>query len=248
MNTHSTNQGSSDDVVSLPVPKKYLSPMIQALAEMMNADGQDHSPQVPTPAPAVPWPTPDGTQATIKIEWDLDKLKSLRQRLNNAAAQTLLDMAAEKPNERIYVEDVAQKLGCSHGQVGAGLGVLTKCINKMLSLKNVRYNWPAPFNWDAEQQRAYYIMDEAVATAWKTSGEEEIPSQRDVMRGLVARFGLNEDTIIREYAAAERRGETRRHSNECGITPEAYARTLLNDALRKGWLGGIAPQDSGKSE
>jgi hypothetical protein len=75
-----------------------------------------------------------------------------------------------------------------------------------------------------------------------------MPSQRDVMRGLVARFGLIEDTLIREYTAAERRGEVRRHSNGYGITPEAYARALLNDALRKGWLGAITSQDGGKSD
>jgi hypothetical protein len=161
---------ASDDVVSLPVPKKYLPAVIQALARIIEADQQGVRPQHGNPAlPSLPWPTPEPVSEEVWIEWDVEKLRNLRKRLTNLAALTLLDMTAEDPNHRIHVEDVMKKLGCSHGQVGAGLGVLTKCINKMLNLKNVRYNWPAPFQWDSEQQRTFYVMDENVSQAWRAS-------------------------------------------------------------------------------
>ena len=61
-------------------------------------------------------------------------------------------------------------------------------------------------------------------------------SQRDVMRRIWAEFGPDEDRVVREYAAAERRGDAQRKSNSYGLGEESYARRLLNDGLKKGWL------------
>ena len=61
------------------------------------------------------------------------------------------------------------------------------------------------------------------------------PSQRDYMRGLVRRFGVNEERVVREYAAAEERGEVERKSNSHRISAEQYARALWKDAVKKGW-------------
>ncbi len=41
-----------------------------------------------------------------------------------------------------------------------------------------------------------------------------MPSQRDVMRTLVTRFGWNETRVVEEYADMERRGEVTRISND----------------------------------
>jgi hypothetical protein len=72
-----------------------------------------------------------------------------------------------------------------------------------------------------------------------TKGKAIMPSQRDVLRKLVAGFGMNEERVVQEYAAAERRGEVKRKSDEHGTNPEAYARALWNDAVRKGWVSGV---------
>jgi hypothetical protein len=37
--------------------------------------------------------------------------------------------------------------------------------------------------------------------------------QREYMRGLVNRYGLNEERVIHEYAEAEKRGDVERRSN-----------------------------------
>lgn len=64
-------------------------------------------------------------------------------------------------------------------------------------------------------------------------------SQRDFMRRLVSRFGHDEERMVREYAAAEVRGEMERKSNSHRLTAEQYARALWNDAVKKGWIGGL---------
>ncbi|MDB4909063.1 MAG: hypothetical protein JWO05_3847 [Gemmatimonadetes bacterium] len=61
-------------------------------------------------------------------------------------------------------------------------------------------------------------------------------SQRDVMRVLFRRHMGNESAVIRAYADAERRGEVSRKSNDYAIDAEEYARRLLADAKKKGWI------------
>jgi len=63
--------------------------------------------------------------------------------------------------------------------------------------------------------------------------------QRDKMRELFRRYGDREEVLIREYAAAERRGEVERTRNKYGLSPEGYASALLNDARKKGWIPGL---------
>jgi hypothetical protein len=67
-----------------------------------------------------------------------------------------------------------------------------------------------------------------------------------VMRKLWAIHGPDEDRTIREYAAAERRGEVGRARNTYDISPEEYARRLLADGLHKGWLRRRADSGAGQ--
>ncbi len=56
------------------------------------------------------------------------------------------------------------------------------------------------------------------------------------MRRVWARCKPDEERAVREYAAAESRGEAERASNSHNWTAEQYARALLRDGQRKGWL------------
>lgn len=61
-------------------------------------------------------------------------------------------------------------------------------------------------------------------------------SQRDVMRAIWAQLGPNERLVVEAYASAERRGEVARASNPTNLSPEEYARRLLHDGVKRGWL------------
>ncbi len=68
-------------------------------------------------------------------------------------------------------------------------------------------------------------------------------SQREVMRTLWRTHAPDEEGAVREYAAREDAGEVTRNSNNLNIPSLEYARRLLNDGLRKGWLdNGVARQ------
>jgi hypothetical protein len=61
-------------------------------------------------------------------------------------------------------------------------------------------------------------------------------SQRAVMQCLFVRHGGDIATVIAAYADAERNGGVTRNSNRCKLGSEEYAKVLLNDGFRKGWL------------
>ena len=63
--------------------------------------------------------------------------------------------------------------------------------------------------------------------------------QRDMMRELFRRHGDDEERLVTEYATAERQGRVDRSSNEYDVDPEDYARRLLADARKKGWIRGL---------
>jgi hypothetical protein len=62
------------------------------------------------------------------------------------------------------------------------------------------------------------------------------PSQRSAMRKIYSRNRNDLERVIEEYAQAERDGLVARSNNTHQTSPEAYARALLSDGLKKGWL------------
>ena len=64
-------------------------------------------------------------------------------------------------------------------------------------------------------------------------------SQRDVMRELFRKHHGDEEAVIEAYADAEMQGKVMRASNDSGTSPEEYARRLLEDARKKGWIRGF---------
>jgi hypothetical protein len=62
--------------------------------------------------------------------------------------------------------------------------------------------------------------------------------QVDLMRRLDREHRGNEEQMVRAYADAERRGDVSRASNINNVDALTYARLLLADGIRKGWLRG----------
>jgi hypothetical protein len=70
-------------------------------------------------------------------------------------------------------------------------------------------------------------------------------TQRNAMCRWHRWFEHDHDRVIREYAADERCGAVPRARNAHGLDPEAYARALLQDGLRKGWLRRCSSRQGG---
>lgn len=131
-------------------------------------------------------------------------------------------------------------------------------VHELIDIRN-RWAHEQPFTRmeseravDTARQLAYLIGAPALETTIAPGSPQDMPTgaitfssiggsqrwsgQREIMREIYARVGGNESRAIAEYAAAERAGIVQRKNNRSGLTPEAYARALLADGYKKGWL------------
>lgn len=76
----------------------------------------------------------------------------------------------------------------------------------------------------------------ATASAAAPTADLRWSGQRAAMREIFTRVAGDEDRAVQEYVAAEREGRVRRKGNKSGLTAEQYARALIADGYRKGWL------------
>lgn len=61
-------------------------------------------------------------------------------------------------------------------------------------------------------------------------------TQREFMRGLYRHYKCSESRIIAAYSKGEKLGTVIRKRNIQSLTPEQYARALMLDGIRKGWI------------
>lgn len=128
----------------------------------------------------------------------------------------------------------------------------------VFELRDARNRWAheEPFTGDEARrvEDTAHLLARAIGAPVATRRADAAPAepvprslvrrvrQVDVMRELYHRHRGDEERVIREYAAAEERGEVTRRSNKHGLSAEQYARALLADGQRKGWLSGDNPE------
>lgn len=163
-----------DEIVNVPVPRKHLHAVYQALARAMAEEGT-----TPAELPASPKTSPD----QLPIDWggkDRQLLAALRQQLTAAAAVAMLDLAAERPVSWITFREVVEHSGRTEGQARADLGTLTKLIRKIASPDHRVFNPPVALQY-GEGGGLEYQMSADVAEVWNSFTK----SQADEIREFV---------------------------------------------------------------
>lgn len=95
--------------------------------------------------------------------------------------------------------------------------------------------WPEPKA--AAPRRVVPAASPPPTNAYAAERRAELPgSQVEVMRRLYRAHGGDRDAVVRAWVAAIRAREVTRKSNERRMSEEEYAKRLIYDGLRKGWL------------
>lgn len=153
--------------------------------------------------------------STILDEWD-STFQGLMPRVARAYVHELRDVRNRWAHEVAFTRAETARALDTMGQIAAVIGAPFD---------------PAP---SARKRRASSarsrIARPVISAGQKWSG------QRETMRLIFSRWKNDTERVIREYAAAERAGKVQRKANKSGRSPEEYARALLADGLKKGWL------------
>jgi hypothetical protein len=160
----STTSIFDDEIISFPVPKRFLPLVIQALAKAME-------PEVTVPAETA------GTQAgteheTQSIDWtQISNMKILRKGLKLPIGLKLLDMTAARPGEWISFKEIYTAAGFTETRrAGSSLGSLTKVIKRDFGVPYEEAIWPVEHQWAVNNDaQVSYRMSEEVKQAWLQS-------------------------------------------------------------------------------
>jgi hypothetical protein len=145
-----------------------------------------------------------------------------------------LDVADEKPEGTIFIIPVRLEEVDAPGRLS-------------------RWHWVNLFEEDGHQRlrRALTVRAGTLGIAEASCAVPNAPAskpappntsiakrvgQREMMLALISKHGIDQDTVCREYAQAEQRGEVERKKNPHNISPEQYAQMLWRDGIRKGWI------------
>lgn len=93
-----------------------------------------------------------------------------------------------------------------------------------------------PSSWRAPLARAASPRPAAVPARVGEARSVRAGSQREVMQRLWARHGGDVPAVVRAWIEAVHTGEAERRSNERGQSDEEYAKRLIYDGRKKGWL------------
>lgn len=163
----SKEQGVGDEIISFPVPKRYLPAVVQALAKAMEVD----APQPTIQTHGASTEESDRPNEAALIDWtDVHSCKELRREIHHPGILALLDLTAEHPNELVPYKDVVAASGRAEDEVRAGLSALTKAIKRLYKVSKDQAKWPVEVHWAAGgEKRMYYLMRPEVARAWTQS-------------------------------------------------------------------------------
>jgi hypothetical protein len=164
-----TDHEAGEEIINFPVPKRYLSVVIKALAKAMGE--VDVYPAVQREEGSTV------TQAQLSgaatIDWtSVESCKNLRERIRYPGVLAMLNLTAARPSEFISFQEVVRESERNEIQVRAELGALTKVIRRIYDVTRDGAKWPVEVRWAAGgEEQMYYSMQPEVARAWIQSGK-----------------------------------------------------------------------------
>lgn len=105
----------------------------------------------------------DPVQQTLSREFSPAELGLLKRRLDSTnPARILLDICAERPEEKVDFKEVVSRATLESKQVRGQLGALTKHLNKLFNDRR----WPVEVI-SGPQGQTTYIMSEDTSRIWR---------------------------------------------------------------------------------
>ncbi len=161
----STTSLLDDEIISFPLPKRFLPLVIQALAKAMESAAT-------VPVEMAGTQTAGAEHEPQSIDWtQINNMRILRKGLKLPIGLKLLDMTAARPGEWISFKEIYTAAGFTESRpAGSSLGSLTKVIKRDFGVPIKSTFWPVEHHWAVNNDaQYYYCMSKEVAQAWLQS-------------------------------------------------------------------------------
>lgn len=140
---------TSDELVSVLVPRRLYARVIQMLAGALAAEtgGSSHNASPPS-----------------ESRWTPEEIRHLRRLVNNKTAQALMDLTCAAPGKRVTFKKTYERAGRTYGQARADLAGFSKLIRKNFN----RDTWPVTVEQGPDKGLTYYA-EPSIAKAWNSA-------------------------------------------------------------------------------
>lgn len=145
-----------DEIVNFPVPKRYLSVVIRALADAMREK------DISLPSSSThPGQTGQG-------EWTKDEIIRLKHEIRNQTVLLLLNLTCERAGEWVDLSEICKKAGRTQRQAQGDLAGFTQLVKRRFG-KNGQNNWPVEVKWglSPEEPTRYSMQHPDIARWWR---------------------------------------------------------------------------------
>ena len=136
---------TQDELVSILVPKRFYSTVIQAVAAALAAEGDG----------------PSQSSAQGEPPWTASEIRRLRKEPLAKAVRALMDITCASPGRRVTFQEVYEHAGRTYGQARADLAGFTRLIRGSFQ----REKWPVAVAQGPEKGLIYHA-EPSVAAAW----------------------------------------------------------------------------------
>jgi hypothetical protein len=151
-------KASDDEIVLVPVPKRFLPLVYQTLNEAW----------IEEPAEvAAPTPT-----TTVLRGWNKTDIAKLKRTVKNPTVRAMLDLTAAHAGEWVTYEEICSAADRDWAAVRGDLAGFSQLLRKKFS-KEGRDKWPVEVEW--RQSGTRYRMPLALARWWNDARSQAVP-------------------------------------------------------------------------
>lgn len=191
-----TDMEDNEDVILLPVPKRFYARMVQALAQEIHK--VDDRIQDTTPAKS----TLLEVEPSVVKSWRRDEIAQLQRIVDNPTVRTLLNLAAQRRGDWVTFTELMERLGRTSDGIRADLAGLTRLCHRQFYKEGLNTQvWPIEIDWRmAPSETTRYRMPREISRWWL---EPESPIDRQqAIRTLIEEFIQGEQGVVFDFSTS----------------------------------------------
>ena len=151
---------TDNEIVLVPVPKRYLAVVYQTLNEAWVEDSAGNSTS-----------TANGTALG---GWNKLEIGKLKKAVKNETVRAMLDLTASHAGDWVAYDDICSTVGRDWAEVRGDLAGFSQLLRKRFSREG-RDKWPVEVEWKTSETPTRYRMPLYIARWWNEAKSQAVP-------------------------------------------------------------------------
>jgi len=151
---------TDDEIVLVPVPKRYLAVVYQTLNEAWVEDSAGSRTAT--------------ANGTARGGWNKTEIGKLKKAVKNATVRAMLDLTATHSGEWVTFDDICAAVNRDWAVVRGDLAGFSQLLRKKFSREG-RDKWPVEVEWKTSERPTRYRMPLYIARWWHEAKSQALP-------------------------------------------------------------------------